>query len=64
MNRKPRRRNQPQPLKAEVPANVGHNHPGKAKSYVTRQWLEEVAAGTEKGLAIPMPGKRRCNGWA
>ena len=50
MNRKSRPRNQPQPLKAEVPANVGPNHPGKAKSYLTRQWLDEVAAGTEKGL--------------
>jgi hypothetical protein len=50
VNRKQRSRKIPAPKKSEVPADLQQPVPHKTKAYVTKQWLDEVAAGTEKGI--------------
>jgi len=50
MNRKQRSRKTPTPKKSEVPADLHQHVPHKTKAYLTKQWLHEVAAGTEKGI--------------
>jgi hypothetical protein len=50
MNRKPWPRKIPAPKKSEVPADLQQHVPHKTKAYLTKQWLDEVAAGTEKGI--------------
>jgi hypothetical protein len=50
MNRKQRPRNLLAQKKSEAPADLQQHVPRKSKAYVTKQWLDEVAAGTEKSI--------------
>ncbi|MFZ0828843.1 MAG: hypothetical protein WAO02_15610 [Verrucomicrobiia bacterium] len=50
MNRKQRSRSQPAAKIAELPADLPQQLPPKSKAYLTKQWLDEVAAGTEKNI--------------
>jgi hypothetical protein len=50
MNRKPWPRNRPTQKKSELPADVEQPFPKKTRAYLTKQWLDQVAAGTEKGI--------------
>jgi hypothetical protein len=50
MNRKQRPRNRPAPEKSDVPVDVEKNLPGKAQGYLSKHWMDQVAAGTEKGI--------------
>ena len=50
MNRKQRLRNRSVPKKTEVPADIPQLVPPKSKAYITKQWLDEVAAGTKKNI--------------
>jgi hypothetical protein len=50
MNRKQQSRNHPAPKKSAVPAGIQKLVPRKTRAYLTKQWLDEVTAGTEKGI--------------
>jgi hypothetical protein len=50
MNRKQQSRNQPAPKKSAMPAGIEKPAPRKTRAYITKQWLDEVAAGTEKSI--------------
>jgi len=50
VKRKQRQRNRSAPTKSEVPANVQQYVPRKARTCLSKQWLDQVAAGTEKGI--------------
>jgi hypothetical protein len=50
MNRKHRPQNQPVPKKSDALADDKQPSPHKTKAYLTKQWLDEVAAGTEKSI--------------
>jgi len=50
MNRKQPSRNQPAPKKSAMPAGIENPAPRKTRAYLTKQWLDEVTAGTEKGI--------------
>jgi hypothetical protein len=50
MNRKQRSRNQPAQKISAVPVVVEQPRPRKTRAYLTKQWLNQVAAGTEKGI--------------
>jgi len=45
-----RRRNQSPPQAPEAPPGVEPHSPTKSKACLTKQWLDAVAAGTEKSI--------------
>jgi hypothetical protein len=49
VNRIPRIPNQPAPDDSDLPEGLREPPPGQRKAH-TRQWLEQVAAGTEQGI--------------
>jgi hypothetical protein len=50
MQGKQRRRNPLAQKKSAAAADLQQQVPRKSKAYVTKQWLDEVAAGTEKSI--------------
>jgi len=45
-----RRRDQPPPQDPEALPGVEPHSPTRSKAYLTKQWLDDVAAGTEKSI--------------
>jgi hypothetical protein len=50
VNRKSRKRIQPAPKDSDVPEGLREPPPGRRKAHPSKQWLDQVSAGTEKGI--------------
>ena len=50
MKRNTRKRTQPVSEEPELPEGLKERHPGKSKPFPAKKWLDQVAAGTEKGI--------------